>query len=62
MKKMTEWQRAALAEVVEEMEAQGLIRDTGDRQNGKIVWIGVAPEDFTGKPWPRFARDDNEVA
>jgi hypothetical protein len=62
MKKITDWERAALAEVIEEAEAKGIIRDTGDRKDGKIVWIGGAPDDFTGKPWPRFVRDDNEVA
>ncbi len=57
-----EWQRQAMKEVFEKLEAEGKIRDSGGRtRDGLIIWIGVSEEEFTGKPWPRFVRDDNRV-
>ena len=43
------------------LKAEGKIRDSGTRRHGRIVWIAVPEEEFTGKPWPRFVRDDNRV-
>ena len=36
------------------LERDGLIRDSGRRRGGQIVWEAVPPDDQTGKPWPRF--------
>ena len=56
-----EWQIQGIKEVLEQPETEGKIRDSGDRRDGLIVWIGVPEQDFTGKPWPRLVRDDNRV-
>lgn len=55
------WQLQIIKEILEELEAEGKIRDSGTRRHGRIVWIAVPEEEFTGKPWPRFVRDDNRV-
>jgi len=34
-----EWQLQIVKEVLEELEAEGKIRDSGARRHGRIVWI-----------------------
>jgi hypothetical protein len=36
------------------LERDGLIRDSGRRHEGQIVWEAVPPDDQTGKPVARF--------
>lgn len=33
------------------LERQGLIRDSGKRRGGKIVWEAVPPDDYTSETW-----------
>ncbi len=56
-----EWQLQIIKEALEELEAEGKVRDSGARKDGLIVWMAVPEEEFTGKPWPRFVRDDDRV-
>ena len=50
-----------IQEVISKLKADGKVRDSGKRRNGCIVWTSVPEDEFTGKPWPRFTRDDNRV-
>jgi hypothetical protein len=56
VKKMT---LQEIQEALASLESEGLIRDSGRRCGGKIVWVAVPPDDYTGKPLPRF--DNGEL-
>jgi hypothetical protein len=50
-----------IQDIILELEAEGKVRDSGKRRNGRIVWTAVPEDEFTGKPWPRYIRDDKRV-